>query len=83
MLIKQKGKWCARTLASLTADPLWELECCKNRSENVPTEFWIHSLQILFGSWNAVKTDAKMGRPPFGLSHCKTSSGAGMLMKQM
>ena len=79
MLIKQKWKWSDAILDSLTADPLWELECCKNRGEHVPKHFWTHSLQILFGSWNAVKTEVRMYRPTFGLTHCRLSLGAGML----
>ena len=34
---------------------LWGLECCEIQWFGVSPAFWNHSLQILAGSWNAVK----------------------------
>ena len=43
-----------RSLASLTADPLWELECCVLQWFLSDDEVWAHELQTLIGSWNIV-----------------------------
>jgi hypothetical protein len=59
---------------SLTADPL-----CKILWFRWEQRFWNHSQQILSRSWNAVKYYGFDGSYDFGIAHCRSSLGAGML----
>ena len=59
--------------------PLWELECCKILWLRRECKLWNHSLQIISGSWNAVKHNGLEGNVNFGITLCRSSLGAGML----
>ena len=43
------------------------------------SEFWSHSLQSLYGSWDADKTEVKMYRPNFGATYCGASMGLELM----
>ena len=70
-------------LESLSADPLWERECCKTEWFWRCDRIWNHYLQILSGSWNAVKQNGFEGATACGITICRSSLGAGMLQNRM
>ena len=73
----------ACVLESLSADPLWELEWWRAQWFWREPAFWNHSLQILSGSWSAVKHYDFDGSLDFGITLCRPSLAAVMLYVRM
>jgi len=58
----------------------WNVD--KSQVNSGGPNIWMHSMQNLYRNWNADKTQVKNGGPTSGCPHCRTSIGAGMLIKR-